>query len=570
MIDLQTSNVVRTGLLIAIGAVILLLLIRWNDYQEQFQPELSTNTILSTTDSDTPVAPSDADTTTNVADVPTIDEPQPVTVAAPIKSQHVHVVTDTMDVLIDTHGGDIVKVALRKFATKLGETNNPFILLNYNESQVYVSQSGLIGTNGTDLSSGRPIYQVEKTSYTLAPNQESVQIDLQLQQGGVHITKRFVFHRGNYLADVQYLVNNQSEQPWSARFYGQIKRDDHNPTTTSSGIFAAGANYYGAAITAPDKPYEKYDFEEIADKEFSQLTQTGGWIAMIQHYFVSAWIPQADVENTYSMQKLSGINHYLLRFIGPNNTVQPGQSAVISNHFYAGPKDVDRMQEIAPNLEKTVDFGWLYFISEPLFHFLKWIHKYVGNWGWAIVILVICVKAAFFHLSAAGYRSMAKMKKFAPKMAELKERYGDNRQKFSEEMMKLYKKEKVNPMGGCLPMLLQMPVFLGLYWTLMEVVELRHAPFILWIDDLSYRDPYFVLPLLYGATFFLQQKLSPTPTDPTQARIMQMMPIMFTFMFLFFPSGLVLYWFVNGLLGIAQQYYISKSIEKADQKAATT
>lgn len=570
MIDFQTSNLVRTGLLVAIGGVVLTLLIRWNDYQEQQIPEVDTNTVLSTPGVEVPTGQIAIPTINDGSDVPSVpaNQTSPNLIARQTASKHIHVVTDSLDVLIDTLGGDIVKVALPKYATNLGETENPFILLNHTESQIYVAQSGLIGPNGTDQASERPIYSFDQTEYSLNPNEDTVEVDLRLSQGDVYIIKRFIFHRDSHLIDIQYLVDNQSEALWSAQFYGQIKRDDHDPNDSAGGIIPMH-NYYGAGITTPEKPYLKYDFDEITDGDFEGITQTGGWIAMIQHYFISAWIPQQDVENKYSMAKRTGINEYLLRVIGPNTIVQPGERKTISNQFYAGPKDVYGMKEISPDLERTVDFGWLFFLSEILFFFLHWIHSYVGNWGWAIVLLVVCVKGALFHLSAAGYRSMAKMKKFAPKMAELKERHGDNRQKFSEEMMKLYKKEKVNPMGGCLPMLLQMPIFLALYYVLMESVELRHAPFIFWITDLSDNDPFFILPAIYAATFFFQQRLNPTPADPTQARIMQMMPLMFGLMFMFFDSGLVLYWCVNGLLGIAQQYVITKKIAKADNKVIT-
>src|SRR5690606_2559441 len=311
--------------------------------------------------------------------------------------------------------------------------------------------------------------------------------------------------------------------------------------------------YLGAAITTPDENYKKISFDDLSDEPF-KVVKEGGWVAMVQHCFISAWIPEAQDQNSYHLRQLGSQDMYLLGFTGPRTEVAPGTQGSIKARFYAGPKDTERLEEISPYLDLTVDYGWLWWIAKPLFWLLKTIHGFLGNWGLAIIGLTMVVKAAFFQLSAASYRSMAKMRKLAPKMAELKERCGDDRQKLSQEMMKLYKTEKVNPLGGCLPILVQMPVFLALYWTLMESVELRHAPFILWIQDLSVKDPYFVLPLIMGLTMFLQMRLNPAPPDPMQARIMQLMPFVFTFMFMWFPAGLVLYWVTNNTLGILQQW----------------
>jgi YidC/Oxa1 family membrane protein insertase len=280
---------------------------------------------------------------------------------------------------------------------------------------------------------------------------------------------------------------------------------------------------------------------------------------MVQHYFLSAWIPEPGTEYTYQSRKLNG--NYIAGFLSPTFTVSPGQSETVSATFYAGPKDVDQLKLIAPDLDLTIDYGWLWWIASPLYMLLKWIHSLVGNWGLAIIGITIIVKAALFHLNAKAFRSMAKMRKFGPEMARLKELYGDDRQKMSQEMMKLYQKEKINPLGGCLPILVQMPIFIALYWVLMESVELRHAPFYGYIQDLSQMDPYFILPILMGITMFIQQMLNPTPPDPMQAKLMKMLPVIFTFFFLWFPAGLVLYWLVNNILSIAQQWVINKQIE---------
>lgn len=547
------------------AVIAIMLVMEWSEFKESRRPVVETSTTLSEQD----LAPGTE--APRVVDEGTLEIPRAVDRDVPeapaeetvtSRAQLVSVHTDRLEVLIDTHGGDIVKVALPQHDRKLN-SDEPFVLLNRNPSMVYIAQSGLVGNNGTDLATGeRPIYSVEQSEYRLPDGSESLQVDLTLEQNGVDITKRFVFHRSQNLIDVKYIIDNQSSEPWSAHLYGQIKRDDHDPVT-SSGF--GMASFLGVATTREDENYQKYDFGDIADERVT-FERSNGWVAMVQQYFISAWIPGADTSNRYSFRKLPNRDVYLFGFTGPAQQVQPGEQRTIGAEFYAGPKDIYRLDEIAPYLELTIDYGPLWFICLPLFYFLSWIHGLVVNWGVAIILLVVSVKAAFFHLSATGFRSMARMRKFAPKMTELKERYGDNRQKFSEEMIKLYKKEKINPMKGCLPMLLQMPVFISLYWVLMESVELRHAAF-LWIPDLSVRDPIFILPLLYGATFFFQMKLSPPAQDPTQQKIMQMMPVVFTIMFMFFPAGLVLYWVTNGILSIAQQYFVTRQIERGDDKA---
>jgi YidC/Oxa1 family membrane protein insertase len=566
-IERNMTDWLRTGLLIGMAAIALMLVIEWGQFQEAQRPEVTTTTTLSETDlarapsRETPVIQDDSVQEIPQAldpEVPAAPEEQAVTSRAQLLTVH----TGQLEVKIDTHGGDIVKVALPQYAAKLN-SREPLVLLNRNESFVYIAQSGLVGQNGTDLPTGeRPIYSAGQSEYRLADSADSLQVDLSLEQDGVNIIKRFVFHRGSNLIDVKYIIDNQSRDVWSAHFYGQIKRDDYNPDN-SAGF--GMSSFLGVATTTEEEHYRKFSFEDIADERVT-FSQPNGWVAMVQHYFISAWVPDPDETHRYSFRKLPNRDVYLFGFTGPANQVQPGEEKVIQAEFYAGPKDIYRLDEIAPYLELTIDYGPLWFICLPLFYFLSWIHGFVGNWGVAIILLVVCVKAAFFHLSATGFRSMARMRMFAPKMTELKERYGDNRQKFSEEMIKLYKKEKINPMKGCLPMLLQMPVFLALYWVLMESVELRHAPF-LWIADLSVKDPFFILPLIYGATFWFQTKLNPPAQDPTQQKIMQMMPFAFTIMFLFFPAGLVLYWAVNGILSIAQQYVITREIERGEKKA---
>lgn len=540
-------------LIAAILATLLMLVIRWHEFQENLpaQAPVATQTSSSAGAIPTaaPAAASDIPVATN-----SLSEAEKVTLAA---NQLINVKTDSFDLTINPLGGDIVQVALPRHYLKLDTPDQPFVLLDNRDNHTYLAQSGLIGTNGTDTAQGRPLFSSEKTSYTLAEGEKQLVVDLNFQQGEVKITKRFTFTRGDYLINVEYLVDNQSTNTWSAQLYGQIKRDSQNFVKVS----ALEMNpFLGAAITTPEENYKKMTFAKIAEADFKTI-EKGGWVAMVQHYFISAWIPDADSENTYHLRKLGANDLYLLGFTGKVNEVAPGTQSSFGANFYAGPKDTERLEQISPYLDLTVDYGWLWWVAKPLFAVLKWIHGVVGNWGLAIIGLTLCVKLLFFKLSATSYKSMAKMRKLAPKMAEMKERYGDDRQKFSQEMMKMYKTEKVNPFGGCLPLLIQMPVFLALYYVLMESVELRHAPFFGWIADLSVKDPYFVLPIIYGVTMYFMQKLNPQPTDPMQARIMQMLPLIFTFMFLWFPAGLVLYWVTNNTLSIIQQYIITKQID---------
>jgi YidC/Oxa1 family membrane protein insertase len=316
-------------------------------------------------------------------------------------------------------------------------------------------------------------------------------------------------------------------------------------------------SYLGPVFSTLENNYQKYDFDDIDDKQFKE-TSKDGWVAMSQHYFLSAWIPEKGAEYNYQTRKLNG--NYIAGFLSPDFTVAAGESKTVTANFFAGPKDQDTMEIADENLKLTVDYGVLWWIASPLYMLLKWIHDLVGNWGLAIIGITIIVKAALFQLNAKAFKSMAKMRKFGPEMTRLKELYGDDRQKMSQEMMKLYQKEKINPLGGCLPIVAQMPIFIALYWVLMESVDLRHAEF-LYLADLSVKDPYFILPIIMGASMFIQQMLNPTPPDPMQAKIMKMLPIMFTFFFLWFPAGLTLYWVVNNILSIAQQYLINKQIE---------
>jgi YidC/Oxa1 family membrane protein insertase len=476
-------------------------------------------------------------------------------------SEFVSIKTSTLEVVINRNGGDIVQAVLPKYKVNLNGEKG-FTILDQTLATTYIAQSGLIGTNGTDTSDGRPLFKTANSNYELNKGDDSLNVDLTITQDGINIIKRFTFFEDQNLIKVTYLIDNTSDSTWKANLYGQIKRDSHKPI--AAGDSGVGVSpYVGAATTTIEDKYEKLTFSDL-EEESRNFSIQGGWVAMVQHYFTSAWIPNKESTNKIFLRKLKNQDMYLLGFISPETVIEPQTQGEVSANFYVGPKNIDDLELIAENLDLTIDFGFLWWIAKPIFHLLDFLHDYIGNWGWSIIVLTIIIKAIFFYPSAMSYRSMAKMRKLAPKMKALKDRVGDDKQKMSQEMMKLYKKEKVNPMGGCLPILIQMPVFISLYWVLMESVELRHAPFALWITDLSVMDPYFIFPLVMGATMFIQQQLNPTPPDPMQAKIMKWMPVAFTFMFLWFPVGLVIYWVTNNTLSIIQQYIITKRIEAAD------
>jgi YidC/Oxa1 family membrane protein insertase len=564
----------RSFLIGAMLVVLYMLFLEWDGFQEKHNPIINNPTLNQLVVPEIPGA-------TYLAESPeipgsTINEIPSVFVGGEAttvfqdtqneKSDRVITVsTDVLTVHIDTHGGDIVRVELLKHLADTADKDAPFILLNSTATTTYIAQSGLIGVNGTDTKEGRPVFRVEANHYQLKENEDSLQVQLVLEEKNVKIIKQYTFNRSDYLVGLEYKITNQGSTAWKAGLYGQIKRDSHDPTVVS----AMGMKpFLGAALTSNEKNYQKLDFEDITSKPFKD-SLLGGWVAMVQHYFVSAWVPDQDTKNNFNIRRLGSQDVYILGFTSPEIVVKPGESGNIGAAFYSGPKDQYRLEEIAQYLDLTLDYGWLWMIAKPLFWVLYQLHQFVGNWGWSIIMLTILIKAAFFQLSAKSYTSMANMRRLQPEMVRLKELHGDDRQKMSQETMSLYKREKVNPMGGCLPILVQMPVFIALYWVLLESVELRHAPWLLWINDLSVKDPFFVLPLIMGVSMFIQQKLNPTPPDPIQAKVMQIMPIAFTFFFLFFPAGLVLYWTVNNCLSILQQWIITRRIEGAGTKNKT-
>ncbi|MFJ2715224.1 membrane protein insertase YidC [Pseudomonas sp. NPDC087346] len=557
-------DIKRTILIVALAIVAYVMVLKWNqDYGQAALP--TQNVASSTTTSGLP----DTVPGNNAAasdDIPRAanDTSAPAETPVAASKDLIQIKTDVLDLAIDPQGGDVAQLTLPLYPRRQDRPDVPFQLFDNGGERVYLAQSGLIGTNGPDANpAGRPVYSSEKKTYQLADGQDQLVVDLKFSKDGVNYIKRFTLKRGLYDVNVSYIVDNQSAQPWNGAMFAQLKRDaSGDPSSTTA---TGTATYLGAALWTSSEPYKKVSMKDM-DKAQLKETVTGGWVAWLQHYFVTAWIPEKGENNIVQTRKDSKGN-YIIGYTGPTLTAAPGAKVETSAILYAGPKSQAVLKELSPGLELTVDYGILWFIAQPIFWLLQHIHAIVGNWGWSIIFLTMLIKGLFFPLSAASYKSMARMRAVAPKLAALKEQHGDDRQKMSQAMMELYKKEKINPLGGCLPILVQMPVFLSLYWVLLESVEMRQAPFMLWITDLSIKDPFFILPIIMGATMFIQQQLNPTPPDPMQAKVMKMMPIIFTFFFLWFPAGLVLYWVVNNCLSITQQWYITRKIEAATKKA---
>lgn len=487
----------------------------------------------------------------------------PAVVAASAVATRITVRTDVLDLAIDLAGGDVVELSLPKYSTSLEHQDSPVRLLTTGHNHTYIAQSGLVSDRGPDLPDGkRASYTADASHFELVEGQDSLEVVLRLaERDGIAVDKVFRFRRGDYLVDVSYRLRNNSAQPFSGFLFGQLKRDAYgDPSHPDAGFLSATPTYLGGAYYSDEQVYNKANFEDVAETPLKQDAK-GGWIAFIQHYFIGAWIPAQDQRNTFFTRHRPDDGTYLYGF-SSGVAVPAGATQEIKAGFYAGPKLQDRLKEISEGLDLTVDYGWFWFISQPLFWLLGQFHSLFGNWGIAIILLTVSVKALFYYPSHISYRSMAHMRRITPELMRIREEYKNDRQKQANEMMNLYRKEKVNPLGGCLPILVQMPVFIALYWVLLESVELRQAPFFLWIQDLSVMDPYFVLPILMGISMWLQMKLNPAPPDPMQAKVMQWLPWIFTVFFLFFASGLVLYWLVNNILSICQQWYITRQIEK--------
>ncbi|MBN8728554.1 MAG: membrane protein insertase YidC [Xanthomonadales bacterium] len=559
-------NSPRNLLLIALLFISYLLWMEWQKDYGQPPAEQASSTAPAT-----PAAQPPADIPEAAA--PAAPAPEAATAggngsAAPA-SQRVVVTTDVLRVEIDTRGGSVAVADLLDYPEDTGDPT-PVRLFDDRAATYFEAQSGLVSATGP-APDHQAIFQAEQTEYRLAEGADTLEVPLTwTDPSGLGVRKVFTFQRGSYVIDQRQDIDNASSQAWAGNAYRQLQRVP--PVLDTSGIkgYANTARYSfaGAAIYSPEDKFEKLKFDNFA-KEPLDKSFAGGWAAMLQHYFFAAWIPPADETDQYVTRILSvdGSQRYLIRTLTPPIQVAPGASATESARLYVGPKLQSTLGDIAPGLALTVDYGMLTVISEPLHWILAQFHKLTGNWGFAIILLVLLIKAVFFKLSEAQYRSMAKMRKLQPRIAALKERYGDDRQKMNTAMMELYKKEKANPLAGCLPMLIQIPVFFALYWVLLESVELRQAPFVGWIQNLTAPDPYYVLPVLNGLIMVATQFLTPMAgMDPTQAKMMKIMPVIFAVVFAFFPAGLVLYYTVNGGLSLLQQWIITRRIE-GGQKA---
>ncbi len=542
----------RSLLIIGLALVSFLL---WQQWQQDYNPKQTAQTQASQQ-----LASVSADQDLQL----TSDEfgTQPVQSASstPVTTgneQLITVKTDVLELSINTRGGDIVSLKLPEYKlTK--DSDEPYVLMRKLTGFEYVAESGLLGRDGPDDSrnQGRPVYHTTQQSYTLSADQGTLTVPMTLDYNGLKIEKRFIFTAGKYDVRVEYLLHNTTAEPKVVQNYQHLLQSIEGGKDGSMMM----PIYRGAAYGSGEERYKKYNFDDMQKQNLSVPTK-GGWVAMLEHYFVSAWIPSAEQDN----QLYSRVNRGrgVIGSLGPAIQVAPGEQTTIDVVFYAGPKIQDNLAELANGLDLTVDYGFLWFISQPLFWLLTTIQGFVVNWGLAIILITVLVKLAMYPLTKVQYESMAKMRNLKPKIDDLQARYKDDRQKLGPAMMELYRKEKVNPMGGCLPLIIQMPIFLALYWVFVESVELRHAPFMLWITDLSALDPYYVLPVLFGASMFLMQRLTPmTVTDPMQQKIMMWMPVAFSIFFLWFPSGLVLYWLVSNLISIAQMLIIYKGMEK--------
>ena len=462
---------------------------------------------------------------------------------------------DVFSLKIDTLGGDVVQSDLLHYAAELNSVER-FMLLQNTADKVYVAESGLVGKNGIDTTTtGRAAYHIDGDEFILADGQDELRVPLTFEKDGVTYRKIFVLKRGVYSIDVNYEIQNQSADAIEVQPYGQLKH-----TIIVSSVSMSMTTYTGGAYSSSETNYKKYSFDDMKDADLSINTKAG-WVAILQHYFVSAWIPNQDATNQLYTNTANGRG--FVGYRGPVITIPAGATETVKSTLWTGPKLQKQMAAVANHLDLTIDYGWAWFIAKPLFLLLELIQSIVKNWGLAIIGVTLVVKAILYPLTKAQYTSMAKMRMLQPKLQEMRERFGDDRQRMTQEMMDLYKKEKVNPLGGCLPILLQMPIFIALYWTFMEAVELRHAPFFGWIQDLSAQDPYYILPILMGGSMFLLQKMSPTAVaDPMQQKVMTFMPLIFMVFFLWFPAGLVLYWLVSNLITIAQQQLIYRGLEK--------
>lgn len=525
----------------------------WQKYQNPPPPPVQASTVV-----EQGVPTSSGNLRAGVTELGQIGETAP----APEKEEKIAITTDLFKAQISTLGGSLVWTELSSFNS---HSDKEKYLELMGDRHRYAARSGLIGDN---LPNHKTLLTPVPGPRELAEGQDVLQVRLEAPVvNGIKATKVYTFHRGSYVIDVTWEIENLSENPLSAEAYFEFQRDQVAPEGDSFMV----STFTGPAVYTQAEKYQKVTFANIADGKAKFAKQANdGWLAMVQHYFVSAWVPQGDTPREFYMRKLdenSSNPLYSAGVIVPIKLLEPGERTTLTVPLYSGPQEQAALKKMAPGLELVVDYGFLTIIAAPIFWALQWIYGIVGNWGWAIVVLTILIKAIFYPLSAASYRSMAKMRQVTPRLAQLKERFGDDKQRLNQEMMKLYQTEKINPLGGCLPIVVQIPVFIALYWVLLGAVEMRGAPWIGWITDLSSPDPYYVLPVIMMASMLIQTRLNPTPPDPIQAKVMMAMPLVFGVMFFFFPAGLVLYWVVNNILSIAQQWQITRAMEAKDKKS---
>jgi YidC/Oxa1 family membrane protein insertase len=561
---------IRRTILLMIFSFSLLML--WNNWQiHQGNPSLLGGTPPSSTPAPapTPGAPT-ADTSNPPASIPSApvapasssaaSNVPGVTTTAATQVQTVDFKTDVLNISFDLIGAQLIRADLLAFPSR-EEKDQPFVLLNNRGGQVYIVQSGLTGAPAGSL------YPTHLAPFTLITDQRELSGDQLIikfasESSGVKLTKTFTLKRGSYEILVDHQIENTTALPISPSVYLQITRDSKDPASENStpSFMSGPVSFTGPAIYSEQEKFQKVSFSEIEKRKATYIKDAdNGWFAMVQHYFVTAWVPSQGKTRSYEMTELQK-NLFAIRSIEPVGTIAPGSLLNIPAKLWVGPQDQEGLEKVAPGLDLVVDYGLLTIIAKPVFALMTWIYTLLGNWGWTIVVLTILIKAAFYPLSAASYRSMAKMKLVAPRLQALKEKFGDDRQKLNTAMMEMYRTEKINPLGGCLPILIQIPVFISLYYVLGSSVELRGAPWIWWIKDLAVQDPYFILPVIMMGTMFIQMRLNPTPPDPMQAKVMMFMPLVFGAMMFFFPSGLVLYWCVNNILSIAQQWYVMRQI----------
>lgn len=538
---------------ILFGALAFVVFSLWNNWQAEHQPaKVYTHSSVQTqNDSGTSSmlpkmqAQQEIDSSTNENSIPITNNSG---------SEKIYVKTDVLNLAIDKSQGNIVSASLLKYPESTTEQDKPFTLLEDTPFSKYLANSSLFTVTDQQVKNLDVQYSSNQDKYTLAAGKDKLTVLLQGElSDGLTINKSYTFTRGSYLIDMQYTINNQGTTPWTGYMNTQLFRS--SPKETKGSMMQMGS-FTGASYSIPgESRYKKLSFKDIRKNDLDSESN-GGWIAMQQHYFLTAWVPSIDAKNRFYTRSVA--KDYTIGNVSQALTIQPDQSKNIGSQLYLGPEITDTLKEISPGLDLTVDYGWLWFISQLLFSVMKTIYNFVGNWGVAIILVTLLIKLAFYRLSAKSYKSMAGMRKLQPKLQALRERHGDDKAKMSQATMELYRKEKVNPLGGCLPILIQIPVFIALYWVLVESVELRQADFILWINDLSAPDPYHVLPIIMGLTMLIQQKLNPAPPDPMQAKVMMFLPVVFTILFLNFPAGLVLYWTVNNSLSILQQWYITR------------